>query len=256
MKKIIIITRDREYPINCNAHIYYSRESDSECNCMIHSYIRERINKLLIKPDERQWNNLAQKGTISNYKELWGADKYKNYRTISEEKGIPPLPKPEWRLEEVSSQVDKALVVENNKPYVHFNYQEKFDVYFVFLNRIFDTFVDGSEEYDALVDDEHRLKFIEAICQDCGISKETQEKAILYIHDKEWYVSDKSYSVLLKGQYINEESLNNNIKEDLAKYFSTIKVFLHNENHIFNEIKRLDFTEEDEEVVILNRGYF
>ena len=264
MKKVIIITREGEYPVNSIAYQRYSTENFEACDGKLHCYIKTFIPSIFDNDDEEyaheHWDPLTTKGILPSYNEMFLEDKYER---LHEESGTTEDFE-SWLKMKMTKKVEQAIEPSessgkykeiDNRPYIHIEYNN-FDVYFVFLNRIFDSIVDGSEEYDALVDDEHRLKFIEAICQDCGISKETQEKAILYIHDKEWYVSDKSYSVLLKGQYINEESLNNNIKEDLAKYFSTIKVFLHNENHIFNEIKRLDFTEEDEDVVILNRGYF
>lgn len=131
-------------------------------------------------------------------------------------------------------------------------------MYFVFLNRIFDTFVSGPEEYDALVDDKKRLKFIEAICQDCQVNiKEAQaEKAILYIHDKEWYKSDETFTVLLNGNVVYDENKDSTYVNELEKYFSTIKIFQHIPHPIFNEIKELDFTEEDENVITLERRYW
>ena len=76
-----------------------------------------------------------------------------------------------WLFEtKIKTEVNNALdEIENekidNKPYVNFVYKckdtytsssiEEYDVYFVFLNRIFDTFVDGSEEYYILIDDKN-----------------------------------------------------------------------------------------------------
>ena len=62
--------------------------------------------------------------------------------------------------------------------------------------------MDGSEEYKNLFNDEKRLDFITAICQDCGLVADEgmlakdQEKAMLYIHDKEWYVEGSPYTAM------------------------------------------------------------
>lgn len=263
MKKVIIITRDGEYPANCNAYKQYSTSSSESFKQNIHSYIKDIIMEIFGNDDQKyaheRWDPLTRKDILPSYDQMYVDDTYEKLH--QESNTTDEFYK--WLENEILKKISDAIAPKDtqtkdkadNKPYVYFQYNNV-DVYFVFLNRIFDTLLYGSEEYGALVDDEHRLKFIEAICTDCGISKGVQEKAILYIHDKEWYKSDISYSVLLKGKYKNDEGLNNTIKEELANYFSTIKVFLHNENHIFNEIKALNFTEDDEELAILEREYW
>lgn len=267
MKKVIIITRDGEYPDVSAAYKKYTQSNSIVINRNIHQYIKNDVFRDLCinepnsndveskKNHESKWDALNKKNIIIEYK-----------KRITRKKDCPSERKKDyyvWQFETfISQEIDNAI--QDKNPYVRFECKNKndkefdvfFDVYFVFLNRIFDTIVDGPEEYGVLVDDEHRLKFIEAICTDCGISKEAQEKAILYIHDKEWYKSDISYSVLLEGGYINDEGLNDTIKEELVKYFSTIKVFRHIPHPIFNEIKDLDFTEDDEEVKLLKRKFF
>ena len=80
-----------------------------------------------------------------------------------------------------------------------------------------------------------------------------EDKTILYIHDKEWYKSDETFAVLLNGEEVPGQKI---YDDKLKNYFSTIKVFQHTPNHIFNEIKELNFTEEDYEVKLLKRGFF
>ena len=270
MKRVIIITREGEYPVNSIAYQQYSSEKFESRSKNLHCCIEKFITEIYDNEDEdyahKYWDPLTTTGILPSYNEMFLGGEYDNLHKKSgtTEKFL------EWLRTEITEKVKQAIEPNespreheeiDNRPYIHIEYNN-FDIHFVFLNRIFDTFVNGPEEYDALVNDEHRLEFIKAICEDCGLeaivesNESSKERAILYIHDKEWYKSDKSYSVLLKGEYYNDEGLNDTNKRELAKYFSTIKVFLHNENHIFNEIKRLDFTEEDEEIVILKRGYF
>ena len=175
---------------------------------------------------------------------------------------------------EIKSQVNNALAeIENekidNKPYVHFEHQCddintghicKYDVYFVFLNRIFDTFVNGSDQYGALVNDESRLDFIKSICQDCGQEpiaegdESSKERAILYIHDKEWYVSGAPYTAMQNGNYTKMAKSPIEQQKELQKYFDTIKVFLHIPSPFFDEIKSLNFNDYD--IDILERRHY
>mgnify|MGYP003301080025 FL=1 len=123
-----------------------------------------------------------------------------------------------------------------------------FDVHFVFLNRIFDTFVNGSNEYKYLIDNNSRLDFIKAICKDCGLLDASgklnkgEKRGMLYIHDKEWYMSGQPYISLQNGIYTGD-AYPIEKEPELAEFFSTIKVFLHRRSNIFSEITSLNFTE-------------
>ena len=130
----------------------------------------------------------------------------------------------------------------------------------MFLNRIFDTFVNGSDQYGALVNDDNRLGFIKAICQDCELIDEEGnlkgEKAILYIHDKEWYVSGAPYTAMQNGNYTKIAKSPIEQQKELQKYFDTIKVFLHIPSPFFDEIKSLNFNDYDIDLDILERKHY
>lgn len=265
MKKVIIITRDGEYHTTSSAYKKYTKSTSIVTNRNIHQYIKNDVFRDVCvnepnsndadakKKHENNWNALNKKNRIIEYK-----------KRITKKEFCPRERSNDyfvWLFETfISQQIDEAI--QDTNPYVRFECKNKngkeFDVYFVFLNRIFDTFVSGPEEYDALVDDKKRLKFIEAICQDCQVNiKEAQaEKAILYIHDKEWYKSDETFTVLLNGNVVYDENKDSTYVNELEKYFSTIKIFQHIPHPIFNEIKELDFTEEDENVITLERRYW
>lgn len=265
MKKVIIITRDsaNTYHNNCEASKKNKTELYTAGAKCIHDYIRTYINDLKKNPSERGWDKVTQKGVLNTYKELWGADLYESYTTEAREKGIDPLSKPKWREKQISSKLNEALIVKDNKgcnkPYLYFEHNG-FGVHFVFLNRIFDTFVNGSEEYGALIDDEHRLDFIKAIGQDCELIDKSGnlngERAILYIHDKEWYVSGAPYTAMQNGNYTKMAKSPIEQQKELQKYFDTIKVFLHIPSPFFDEIKSLNFNDYDIDLDILERRHY
>jgi hypothetical protein len=275
MKKVIIITREG-YNTSCEAYKkIYSDNTTSLCieNPKIHQYIRDFLEKLLNNIDERRWDKSFGKKAFPCYNDIWGPDfentridgtTYKNYKEGTEK---PELPK-EWRKKRIFSQLDKLL---KTKPYVNFVHEcrdvhtgniQEYDVYFVFLNRIFDTFVNGSEEYKNLINDEKRLDFITAICQDCGLVADggmlakDQEKAMLYIHDKEWYVEGSPYTAMQKEKYTFMAASTKEQQQKLEEYFDTIKVFLHVPSTFFNEITSLSFTDYDLDLDIRGREYF
>ena len=279
-KKVIIITRDSnktEYE-NSEAFKNYTAYIANSGKQKIHSYIKKFIKGVLkgvLAGNEdyalKYWNPLTRTGILPSYYEMYGGydgeqSKYEDlYGQTDKTQEFE-----EWLKCEITQKIENINPKDthvggevDNKPYVSFIYRndnkETYDVYFVFLNRIFDIFVNGSEEYNNLINDEKRLDFITAICQDCGLVDdegtliEGQQKAMLYIHDKEWYKSDESFSVLLNGEEVPDQKIYAN---NLKNYFSTIKVFQHTPNHIFNEIKELNFCEEDCEVKLMKRGFF
>lgn len=264
MKKVIIISRDTEltYPETCIAYQKFTTTTNSEGNRNIHNYVIAYIIKLLrSNPEEEHWNKITYNSELPNYDIVWGTVK-DNYEDAFDENPEGANNREEYKIAKISSILYRILMPKedkpDNQPYVHFQHND-FDVHFVFLNRIFDTFVNGSDEYGNLIDDASRLDFIKAICRDCGLLDASgklidgEEKAILYIHDKEWYESSNPISVLLDNKIVPGRNIYNNI---LKNYFSTIKVFLHTPGGFFSEITNLNFTEEDESVAYLMRPHF
>lgn len=275
-KKVIIITRDVEgtYFQDCCAFKQFDAQIKENKN-----YPGEHINTYILQFIEEICTNNKDK----NKQEIrWNAINKKNkflvYSKRNEEKGkfastgVEVEEYFKWLFETtIKTDINKALaVIENekidNKPYVYFthknNNNEIYDVYFVFLNRIFDTFVNGSEEYKNLINDEKRLDFITAICQDCGLVDKAgklakdQQKAMLYIHDKEWYVEGAPYTAMQKGEYTFMAASTKEKQKKLEEYFDTIKVFLHIPSAFFYEITSLRFTDYDLDLDIREREYF
>lgn len=264
MKKVIIISRDTvpTYSSECIAYQNFTTTPNSEGSRNIHNYVVAYVIKLLLsKPEEEKWNRITYDSELPNYDIVWGTHEG-NYEDAFEQNPEGANNMEEYRKAKINSILNGILepkeVQPDNKPYVNFQYNG-FDVHFVFLNRIFDSFVNGSNEYDKLIDNDSRLDFIEAICRDCGLLDASgklidgEEKAILYIHDKEWYESSNPISVLLDNKKVPGRNIYSNILEN---YFSTIKVFLHTPGGFFSEITNLNFTEEDESVAYLMRSHF
>lgn len=277
-KKVIIITRDynKTYSENSEAFKNYKACIANSGKQKIHHYIKKYIKSVFFRQKKmgkdyalKCWDPLTRTGILPSYYEMYGGDDGKDSKYEELYANTDKTQKFEGWLEcEITKKIENINPKDthvggevDNKPYVSFTYKndnkETYDVCFVFLNRIFDTFVNGSEQYGALVNDNSRLDFIKAICQDCELIDEKYnlngEKAILYIHDKEWYKSDETFSVLLNDKDVPNQKI---YVAELKNYFSTIKVFQHTPNHIFNEIKELNFTEEDCEVKLLEREYF
>lgn len=270
MKKVIIITREGEYPVNSIAYQRYSTEKFEACDGKLHCYIKNFIPSIFDNDDEEyaheHWDPLTTKGILPSYNEMFLEDKYER---LHEESGTTEDFE-SWLKKKMTKKVEQAIEPSessgkykeiDNRPYIQIKYNN-FDVYFVFLNRIFDTFVDGSNEYGALVNDDSRLDFIKAICDDCGQApkdpkgKEAKERAILYIHDKEWYVSGAPYTAMQNGNYTKMAKSPIEQQKELQKYFDTIKVFLHIPSPFFDEIKSLNFNDYDIDLDILERGHY
>lgn len=253
MKKVIIISRDTEltYPETCIAYKRFTTTTNSDGSRNIHNYVIAHILELLrSNPEEEHWNKITYKSELPNYDTIWGTVE-DNYEDAFDQNPEGANNIEEYKITKIYSILNRILKPKedkiDNQPYVHFQHND-FDVHFVFLNRIFDTFVNGSDEYGNLVDDASRLDFIKAICKDCCLLDDSgklivgEEKAILYIHDKEWYMSGQPYISLQNGIYTGD-AYPIEKKPELAEFFSTIKVFLHRESNIFSEIKSLNFTE-------------
>ena len=204
MKKVIIISRDTEltYPETCIAYQKFTTTTNSEGNRNIHNYVIAYIIDLLrSNPNEEHWNKITYNSELPNYDIVWGTVK-DNYEDAFYENPEGANNMEEYKIAKISSILNRILMPKedtpDNRPYVHFQHND-FDVHFVFLNRIFDTFVNGPDEYGNLIDDASRLNFIKAICKDCcllndnGELIDAEENAILYIHDKEWYMSGQPY---------------------------------------------------------------
>lgn len=281
MKKVIIITREG-YNTSCEAYKKIYCENSFLCveNPKIHQYIRKFLEKLLENIDELRWNKSFGRKFFPCFNDIWGPNCEKTRigsTTYDEyEKSIEKPDKiQQWRKKNILDTLNELFKTErgeiDNNTYVNFVHEctddhtgkiQEYDVYFVFLNRIFDTFVNGPEEYKNLINDEMRLDFITAICQDCGLVDKTgalakdQEKAMLYIHDKEWYVKGSPYIAMQKGKYTFMAESTKEKVEKLKEYFDTIKVFLHIPSSYFNEITSLKFTDYDLDLDIKDRKYF
>lgn len=281
MKKVIIISRDtaETYPKECKACKEFTNIPYTDGKRQIHDYITGYVNNLVqsinynstLNP-ETVWDNLSKKEVLPKFEIVWGSgtienisydEQYERYQQIYSN----GLDYDAFKKKKISKILAKALQSGkqvDNKPYVNFECKndngEEFKVYFVFLNRIFDTFVNGSDQYGALVDDDSRLDFIKVIGQDCELIDESGnlngEKAILYIHDKEWYVSGVPYTAMQKGEYTKMAKSSKEKQEELKKFFDTIKVFLHVPGYLFDEITSLNFTEDDKDLETLGREYY
>lgn len=279
-KKVIIITRDsnKTYSENSEAFKNYKAYIANSGKQKIHHYIKKHIKSVFDRQNElgkdyalKYWDPLTRTGILPSYYEMYGDDeKASKYEELHAQTSTTQE-FDEWLECEIIQKIENINPKEthvggevDNKPYVSFTYKhdnkETYDVCFVFLNRIFDTFVNGSDQYGALVNDDNRLGFIKAICQDCElIDKEGNlkgEKAILYIHDKEWYASGVPYTAMQKGEYTKMAKSSKEKQEELKNFFDTIKVFLHVPGYLFDEITSLNFTEDDKDLETLGREYY
>lgn len=281
-KKVIIITRDsnKTYSENSEAFKNYKACIANSGKQKIHHYIKKHIKSVFDRQKElgkdyalKCWDPLTRTGILPSYYEMYGDDGEDSKYEELHAQTSTTQEFDEWLECEIIQKIGNINPKEthvggevDNKPYVSFTYEndnkETYDVCFVFLNRLFDTFVNGSEQYGALVNDESRLDFIKAICEDCGLepiaedNQSLKERAILYIHDKEWYVSGAPYTAMQKGEYTKMAKSSNEKQEELKKFFDTIKVFLHIPSPFFDEITSLNFTEKDEELETLERKFW
>ena len=253
--KIIIITRDGEYN-GSTAMEHYSKETPKE-GVFITDYITNYFRTLLIKDRaifrripislrliskadldkyEYEWfeksNSLEQSnGDHKSYTQKYWSDKFTNIIHPALQKMLT-LPKDDPKYD-------------IKKPYVNFNINEK-EIYFVFLNRIFDQFTDNDYlKYNLLIEKD-RFGFIKAICQDCEILDETGNLKTsdggnyLYIHDKEWGCNGEK---MIKSEYYGwrENIEDATLKKLLEDCFSKIIVFMHTSSKYHNSIKDLSF---------------
>lgn len=270
MKRVVIITREREYPETCKAYKRFKEQSYNVGKRCIHNYIKAKFKDICKAPEKKEeeikkhkslWNSLNKKNVILDY------DKRNELKGQWAKSGMP-LGSYYWWLYETKMvpNLDHALEVKDgetdNQPYVEIYLEKDTYVNFIFLNRIFENFVDGSSEYEILVAD-HRLEFIKAICQDCNIidedGKVNSNDNVLYIHDKEWYNAGSECLALYNGEW-NSEQKEVHVKKDadsLEKWFSTIQVFKHS-SITFDRIKNLElsFPEAEIERTILERKFF
>lgn len=270
MNKVIVITRGKEYN---SEDVIYKQCVQCEYTVLqgeIHKYIARQFEKAIMASDKERYKQLiseldgfpAPQQYRTEYSTLKNVvpEKREYFKWLYDEKINPLLvdllkEKGENKKARIDIKAIKKTDNEpDNRPYVQFT-TNQYDVYIMFLDRIFGTFFRDKDKYVYLVDDDSRNDFIAAICQDCGITENLENKNILYIHDIEWYRHGKSYTSLWKGNF-SEFSKPKEQKLELKNYFSTIKVFQHIQHPIFDEIKALDFTEDDEELAILEREYW
>lgn len=266
--KIIIITRDGEYDSSA-AMERYSKATPRE-GTFITDYITNYFKELLIKDraflrgipitliDPSDLTQCETECRIEAKKKKNSNDDYKGYIQEYWNDKFTNIILPALKKMQALPKDDPQYDIK--KPYVNFNINEK-EIYFVFLNRIFDQFTDNDYlKYNLLIEKD-RFGFIKAICQDCEILDEAGNLKTadggnyLYIHDKEWgYDGEK----LVKfGNDWREDITNAKLKELLEKCFSKIIVFQHTSSSYHTSIKDLTFTSAaDIEDIILKRGYF
>lgn len=280
MKKIIIITRESEYPQSCEAYKLYKSQPYSSNYNRIHDYIKNEVFIRIIdtyindigndnyNEFQKKWDPLVvNKGVLPTCNQMYEDDEVMNEFNDYEQNEDNPDSYEHWLKKTIIiPKLDDILKVNtdlsiDNRPYVETSKGKETTIYFVFLNRIFDTFVNGSNEYPVLVAG-NRLKFIEAICRDCDVIDDdgnvNSADNILYIHDKEWYISGEERLVLYNGKWDTKYKADaGSDAATLEKWFSTIQVFMHSST-TFDRIKNLEFSfhEADEEKAILDRGYF
>jgi hypothetical protein len=180
-----------------------------------------------LKPKRKKNSNDDYKGYIQEY---WN-DKFTNI-ILPALKKMQALPKDDPKYD-------------IKRPYVNFNINEQ-EIYFVFLNRIFDQFTDNDYHKYNLLIEKDQLGFIKAVCQDCEILDETGNLKTsdggnyLYIHDKEWGCNGEK---MIKSEYYGwrENIEDATLKKLLEDCFSKIIVFMHTSSKYHNSIKDLSF---------------
>lgn len=268
MKTVIIITRGGEYSKECEAY-KMTKDCEYKSGGFIHEYIRNQFEKAI---KSKEANKTQYRALIS---ELHDMPNPNDGRTEHKKLDGRGGEYPDWfYATKISPLLDRILTVEkgvtkaqicdkaikggdylpDNKPYLSFQTDDS-NVYFVFLDRIFGSIFADKKKYDYLIGDENRLDFITKICHDCGISEDDNNQNMLYIHDAEWYVKETSYAPLINGEFTTETSIKEQ-KEELKKYFKTIKVFMHTQNPIFKEIRDLNFSENYEDAEILRNDCY
>ena len=275
MKTVIVITRGGEYSDNCEI---YKKTIDCKYesgNKLIHEYIKEQFKKAIVSSNDT--NKEQYKLLISEMPEMPSLNAHETRKEHKQRKNegeqreyfdwlynekIIPLLDQTLSVDDNSNTkaqiCDKAMkdgdYLPDNKPYLYFPMNDS-KVYFVFLDRIFGSFFKDKKKYDILIGDDNRLDFITKICHDCGITEDVDNQNMLYIHDEEWYVAGSSYAPLVNGKFTQETS-DIERKQKLKKYFKTIKVFMHTQNPIFEEIRNLNFSEDYRDAEILTNECF
>jgi hypothetical protein len=268
--KVIVITRGKEYN---SEDVIYEQCAQREYTALqgkIHEYIARQFEKAIIASDKERYKQLiseldgfpAPQQYRTEYTALQnaGTEKREYFKWLYDKKINPLLVELlKEKGENIKARIDIKAIKKtdnepDNRPYVQFT-TNQYDVYIMFLDRIFGTFFRDKDKFVYLVDNDNRMDFIAAICKDCGITENLENKNILYIHDMEWYRHSESYTSLWKGNFSKNSKLEEQ-KLELKNYFSTIKVFQHIQHPIFDEIKKMNFTEKDEDLEILERKFY
>lgn len=236
--KVIVLTRDREYPEQCKAKKHYDnvqRTSGKFLNDFLKVFYRDSVSSLF---DSEETENY--------YRTLFQDRNFASYSTFEDFCNSEF----EGEADELfyTSMVEGPLtgILPQCKPYANFIYED-YDVWFVFMNEIYELLFPSLKEPEVfLVKDNNRNGFIESICRDCGIIDANNtivgSDNILFIHDKEFgRVGEKC--LLFNGNWYDQ--CDKSKYEGYGKYFSTIKYFQHN-GGIFERIKDLLFVLEEE----------
>ena len=229
--KVIVITRDGEYPEQCKAKIHFDKVQRVPCkflNEYVKQFYRDAISSLY---------NLSPTEMEQMYKEIFQNNYFtSNFETLYDlDANIFYASKVEEPLNEILQQC---------KLYANFKCGN-YDVWFAFMNEIYDVFFPNTQEPEKFFV-KNRDAFIESICQDCGIIDANNNiignENILFIHDKE-FGKEGEKCLLFNGKwYDNCDELQ---YKKYEQYFSTIKYFQHN-GGIFERIKNLSFVLEEE----------
>lgn len=250
--KVVIITREREYPSNCKAYELFSKGCvDTGSNIKDYIY---NLYKEALKREQKRLKEDAPNPILCNLP--IDLNKFKTGYLFSSDDNYAE----NFFYSEVKSLLDENL--KECMPLVHLdNPDSDIKVSFVFMNRIYDclfptSIINPAELF--VPDDNLRHAFIKTICKDCkiidknGVSNDNNN--LLFVHDKEFGLQ-KEELLLFNGNWYNP-SFEQKYKV-YADYFSSIKVFQHI-GGIFNRIKDMTFIfdEEVKEDNILKRKSF
>ena len=236
--KVIVITRDREYPEQCQAKKQLDnvqRTSGKFLNDFLKVFYRDSVSSLFLSNQ-----------TENDYRILFQDRNFVSYSRFEEFCNGEFEGEPDKQF--YISMVENPLtdILSQCKPYANFIYKD-YDVWFVFMNEIYELLFPSLEKPEFfLVKDNNRNAFIESICRDCGIIDANNNIVgsdnILFIHDKEFGQEGEKCLLFNKNWY---DQYDISKYEGYGKYFSTIKYFQHN-GGIFERIKDLSFVLEEE----------
>ena len=157
-KKVIIITRDsnKTYSENSEAFKNYKACIANSGKQKIHHYIKEYIKSVFFRQKKmgkdyalKCWDPLTRTGILPSYYEMYGGDDGEDSKYEELYANTDKTQRFEGWLEcEITKKIENINPKDthvggevDNKPYVSFIYRndnkETYDVYFVFLNRIF-----------------------------------------------------------------------------------------------------------------------